>query len=201
MALQIPQPPDKSRQALQQGLQRLPESRVRSFAVGLVGGAPEISQPHQVFSMGLQDLAAGGGLDSAKSTGWRYLVTPAAPTGESRAVAAADVNEMGGSHQFAQWHEGWISEATHKAIEAAKQLPQVATGSYELRTLRLPALLLDALWLKDTTGNTDLIIPIASMESDVKAGKVYAAPDFLERIRAIARKKPSFDDRPKTASL
>ena len=37
-------------------------------------GPLQLGEPHQVFTLGLHDLAARKGLDAAKPAGWRYLV-------------------------------------------------------------------------------------------------------------------------------
>jgi hypothetical protein len=34
----------------------------------------DVSTPHQVFTMGLDDVTSGGGIDRAQPVGWRYLV-------------------------------------------------------------------------------------------------------------------------------
>jgi hypothetical protein len=195
MALDIPVPPVTSRQKLVEGLQRMPGRPADAKVYGLVGGAaPDVSHSHQVFSLGLRDLVDGGGLGAAHGVGWRYLLVPSAPGGS--ALSAAEVKQVGDQHSFSQVQGGWLPEETRKVLETAETLPQVAQGDYELRTLRIPAIPLDAVWLKDKAGNNDLLLPIRSNVKDLVSGQVYAAPDFLAKVRDASAKTLAFNDRP-----
>lgn len=66
--------------------------------------------------------------------------------------------------------------------------------------LRIPALLLDALWLRSEDGKADLIVPVASPNPAIEAGKVFLATDFLQSIQNQAKERIGFDDRPQTST-
>lgn len=198
MALTVPEPPAASRQSLQAGLQRI-SATDRGAAFAMAGGAPpNVSVPQQLFVMGLDDLAHGGSLDAARGTGWRYLLTKPPAMGGT-AVAAAEVHQVGNEHHFAQLQQGYVSEETRQAINMAQALPQVAGGNYELRALRIPALMIDAVWLKDKTGDNDLVLPVHSNVPTLTDGQAYSEKDFLDRLRDAAAKKRAFNDRPQRA--
>jgi hypothetical protein len=81
-------------------------------------------------------------------------------------------------------------------MESAVKLPEVSSGDYDIRMLRMPGIQnTDALWLKDSGGAEDLIVPIASKSPLVIAGKAYPAEEFLTLMRQLAKTMP-FDDRP-----
>src|SRR5436305_14746263 len=68
-------------------------------ALSETGGAEGLTAttPHQVFTVGLQALADGAGLEAAPSTGWRYLLRQ-----DAKVVATAEtVTAARGDHQFA----------------------------------------------------------------------------------------------------
>jgi len=196
MPLVTLEPPPASIQGLQEGLRRLSAHRGTAALFAPAGGAPaSVGTAHKVFSIGLDALAQPDPLDSAQETGWRYLLTSAPGLGGG-AVGAVDVNKVGDQHRFAQMHAGWLSEETRKAINIAQANPDVLGGNYEPRALRVPALLVDALWLKDTQGTNDLVVPIRSAAPKMNVGTVYKAADFIDDLRDIAAGKPKFNDRP-----
>jgi hypothetical protein len=162
----------------------------------MAGGAPpNVTVPQQLFVMGLDEVTQGASLDAARQTGWRYLLTKPPAMGGT-AVAAAEVHQVGNEHRFAQLQQGYLSEETRKAINIARSLPQVAGGNYELRALRIPALMVDAVWLKDQTGDNDLVLPIRSNVPALTDGQAYPEKEFLDRLQDAAAKKSAFDDRP-----
>ena len=201
MALEVPQPPAESRQEALDGLRR---SRGEVHEAAMAGGVPQaLTAPHQVFTINRDDIMAGAGLEAAKADGWRYIVAPTA--GKVLGGAASPpsevvgVAERNGVHRFSNRQGGWLAEKTLHTMNIAKNLPQVASGSYELRMLRLPSISnTDVLWLKSKEAGDDLIVPIASRSPDLVAGQPYKAGDFLRLIRGIAAKS-TFDNSPKSS--
>jgi hypothetical protein len=200
MPLNIPVPPAPSQEALRRGLQSLPARNKQRFITESMGGAaPSVSLPHQVFVLRPDDVLRGSSLDASQPTGWRYLLDQpviGAAGGAGTSRATAEVSERGGQHQFVNLQHGWMAAATKQAFDKVSALPSIASGSYSLRFLRIPALYLDALWLKDTAQNRDLVVPIASRGSLV-AAQVYEATNFLTQVRSLATAKSGFDNRPK----
>jgi hypothetical protein len=145
-----------------------------------------LAAPHRIYNLELNDLAQARGLRAAKLTGWRYIIQE----GE-RAIASAEasVKRTGASPQFAQINEGPYVAATEAAIVAAEALPQVQQGLYELRLLRIPALYVMALWLKDDKKKADLIIPLDPAPAPLQAGQIYSPQDFLALLVEPARSR------------
>src|SRR6185503_3130944 len=72
MALIAPEPPKQAADAVHSTFLELNKNRAfRSPALRNATGPLQLTEPHQVFTLGLTDLAAGKGLDAAKPTGWR----------------------------------------------------------------------------------------------------------------------------------
>ncbi len=75
MALLAPEPPHQAAEAVQSTFRAFAENRTfRSPALRSAAGPLRLTEPQEVFTLGLADLVAGRGLEAARSTGWRYLV-------------------------------------------------------------------------------------------------------------------------------
>lgn len=200
MPLQIPDAPVDANVALQRGISGLPShARTALFSAAPDGGAPAVSLPHQVFLLNADDIRGGAGPDFSKSVGWRYLVDQLPRTGGAIAKATAEVSTAGGSHRFAQLQHGWIGDATLRAVQSISEDSRVRDGSFELRMLRIPSLLVDSLWLKNTLPGQDLfkaiVSPFRPVHRELNPDVLYSADDFFGRVRKIAEDR-TFDNRP-----
>ena len=83
-------------------------------------------------------------------TAWRYLVEEA---GATVASAEVGVDAKGAVRGLDHVNEGPFVKATAAAQKAASKLPQVRDGKVEARVIRIPALYVMALWLKDLEGD------------------------------------------------
>src|SRR4051794_17342245 len=109
---------------------------------------------HPLYTATLGDAESGDVGRAAAHTDWRYLVQEGE---ETVATADATVDDATVTHLG----EGPFGPATAHAVAVAETLPQVRSGSYELRTLRVPALKVVALWLHGLDAEEDdLYIPL-----------------------------------------
>jgi hypothetical protein len=198
MAIERPTPPETFRIEAGEGLRR---SAGQTLGLQAGGGAqPILSDPHQVFTMDRNELMAGAGLDKAKTVGWRYLGGPQGPLGGGAPSPSvvAEVAVKNGVPSFTHRQEGWLAKRTRETMDIASKLPEVSSGSYELRMLRLPSVHnTDAIWLKNKGSGGDLVIPIASKSPELVSGRKYSADDFLKVTRELA-KGASFDNSPRS---
>ena len=181
MPLHLPDPPA--------GVPDKVKSKLHAFADGgkfstkALRGAHkdrlDLSTPHQVFTIGLDDIADGGGLDSAQPVGWRYLVEDG-----GQLIASAETTQApDGTHEVSQFTEGPFVAETDKAVKAVRRLPQLAAAGFELRLLRIPALYVMALWLHSPA--TDLLVPLAPSPLR-KEGKPMPAAEFFTDLSELA---------------
>ncbi|QLY28343.1 hypothetical protein H0264_23530 [Nocardia huaxiensis] len=182
MPLHLPEPPADVPGAVTRRLHAFADSG--KFSTRALEATPrnrlELSTPHEVFTMGLDDLAANAGLDRARPVGWRYLVTDG-----SQIIASAEtVQAPDGSQEVAQFTEGPFGVGTDKAVKTLRKLPQLEKKGYELRLLRIPALYLMALWLHSPA--EDLLAPLEPSPIG-KEGKPVPAADFLAELSELAR--------------
>jgi hypothetical protein len=198
MSIKIPEPPEDSVQTLYSSLQRLPSGPVGGSTNFLLRDTrslqSSVSYPHKVYNLGLQDLVRGNVLKDAHLVSWRYLIRQG-----NRGTAAAEVNydELKGGSKFSEFNPGSLADATLQEIQRVEQNSELERKSYELRLLRIPALYVTALWLKDTEGSQDVLIPIPPTPPMLKPGKAYSPSEIAEALRQPAEKKLAFDSSPK----
>jgi hypothetical protein len=182
MPLHLPDPPS--------GTPDLVMSKLHAFADGakfttpaLHGARKErlaLSAPHQVFTMGLDDITSGAGLERARPVGWRFPIEE-----DGRLIASAETTQApDGNHEVSHFNEGPFVAATDKAVKAVRNLPQLQAAGYELRLLRIPALYMMALWLHEPA--TDLLVPLAPSPI-AKEGKPIPPAEFFADLSEMAR--------------
>ena len=113
---------------------------------------PMLSSP--VYVLGLDAIVAGRDLSAAKLAMWTHFF-PSARDGDDR-LMAADVNAD--TSRFASLKEGPQVRAFYRQVQALQQAPDIGLRSFELAQLRIPALHVKAVWLKDKGGTSDVVI-------------------------------------------
>lgn len=185
MPLLAPEPPRQAADAVHQTFQAFAANgSFRTPALRRATGPLALTEPHQVFTLGLADVIAGSGLAAAKPAGWRYLVK------DGEKVLAAAETAMGptaGEHVFSSFNESRFVAATAEAIGTARALPEVAKGSFELRYLQVPGLYVSALWLHNAGGGGDLLVPLAPSPLDTAAGVPVPAARLIEELASKAK--------------
>ena len=148
--------------------------------------ASSAMQPHPVYTLGLDDLAAGKGLETACLEAWRYLLVA---NHQVRHAAEVLPGPQGGC-RFGMLTNGFVSGA-EQAFALAEGLPEVRNGAYEIRALRVPALYVMALWLKDLHGQQDRFIVLPPVFPPPQALTPYSASELLAILhRKAAHKAP-----------
>jgi|SRR5215218_7718851 len=158
----------------------------------------ELTTPHQVFTLGLDDLTRAPSslasteavadasrasvLDAARPTGWRYLVQE-----QGRATASAETVDVGGGrNEFSHFNEGRFVASSAAALETVKRLADAQSAELELRMLHIPALYMLAFWLHDEDTRNDLLVPLYPAPPGVEAYRPYPASELLDLLRTKA---------------
>jgi hypothetical protein len=148
-----------------------------------------LAAPHDVYSLGLSDLAEGAFLDAATLDGRRFIVMDG-----DKPITSAEVADQDKGSGF-QANEGPYVESTAAAIEHAERDPDLADNDYEVRVLRIPALYVMALWLKNEQGGgADVLIPLDPTPAPLEAGRKYAPAEIRSPLAEAARARLAFDD-------
>lgn len=185
MPIESPAPPPQAAAAVEQTIRALGEQGFRSPALRAADPARlTLTEPHEVFVIEAVDLAAGRGLDAAKSTRWRYLITEG-----DRVVAAASA--MAPDHKdanaFSHISEGPFVQSTAEALSAVRSHRNLSAGNYSIRLLQVPALNTMALWLHPTSGDGDLLMALAPSPVDVPIGQALPASQLIAELQVKAR--------------
>ncbi|MGA3071181.1 MAG: hypothetical protein ABSD43_13290 [Terracidiphilus sp.] len=171
---------------VQKGLGKVATRTSPLSGLGVDFNALELSPPHAVYDLRADAVAAGGGLASAKATGFRYLVR-----GGGANIAAGEVlaDASGAASLLANINYGPFVEATAHALTEVAKLPAVSAGSFEVRLLRFSAIALLALWLKSDSGGADIVYPLSPAPPPLQAENPYSAADFIQAILPLARQR------------
>lgn len=148
-----------------------------------------LAAPHDVYFLGLSDLAKGVSLDAATLVGRRFLVMDG-----DRPIASAELADQDEGPGF-QANEGPYVQSTAAAIARAEEDPELADGDYEVRVLRIPALYFMGIWLKNEQGGqADVVIPLEPAPPPLDSGRKYTPEEILSTLAEPARTRLAFDD-------
>jgi hypothetical protein len=186
MPLHFAAEPKNGTALVQKGLNKLSTRKSPLSGREVDFSALKLSEPHAVYDLRADSIAAGGGLASATATGFRYLVSGG---GANLASAEIHVDSTGAATLLANINYGPFVEATAHALGQAAALAPVAAGSYEARLLRFSAIALLALWLKPDAGGADIIYPLAPAPEGLQAEHAYSVDDFLKAVVPLAQKR------------
>jgi hypothetical protein len=156
----------------------------------LAGSAPaELSMeaPHQVYTLGLDQLVSGSGLASVRAGGWRYLLRR-----DKETVASAQtMTDATGAPVFAQFNSGPFVQSTADALQRAEQVAGARGGEpFEPRLLHVPALHAMALWLHGGRYAEDVVIPLKPAPAPVQPDRQYSVDEYLAALREVAATVP-----------
>jgi hypothetical protein len=163
---------------------QLAQSATRALQEQGAGGAPRPLLSAPTYVLGLDAIVTGRDLSAAKLSLWTHFFA-ASPDGDNQ-VVAADVNAD--TSRFASIKEGPQILEFYRQVQALQQAPDIAARSFELAQLRVPALHVKAVWLKDKAGTGDVIIPIPPTDPTLTAGRRYSIADFLAALRPSAER-------------
>ncbi|MFF5210524.1 hypothetical protein [Streptosporangium sp. NPDC000396] len=195
MPLHMPAPPSGVPETVQSKLRALADDSLFSTTALRLAERDQlgVSTPHQVFTIGLDAIESGAGLDAARPVGWRYLITAS-----GNVIASAEITQApDGTPQPAQFTEGVFVGATATAVQAARALPQLEKAAFELRLLRIPSLYLMALWLHSPA--TDLLVPLAPSPIGREGQIVPPAQLFGDLARQARARSTATPHRPDAA--
>ncbi len=160
--------------------------------VGMGGGdipdPPRIQQKQQIFVLTLADAAHNTGTISPYPSGWRIFAGgDAGKTVSGRMVQSS----VSGVWKLISVAYGTPVLDQLNASAGVDALPEAEDGSYELRTLDVPAVNARGIWLKALSdGAQDLILPsptgAAQLIPALSGSPVFTLADFLTAIRPLA---------------
>jgi len=147
----------------------------------------------RVFTLTLPAIASDRRIaDAATPAGWRFLAGAGAQT------ASAEVSEPidGNPPKLRSVSRGPQIAHALQATRQSEALDRASETDFELRVLRVPGLLIEAIWLKQQGGDDDLIIPYLTPLPQADASRVLPVREFLEILRTSPAARKDADDKP-----
>lgn len=186
MAINIQTPPEESVEALKKGVQKYVRIKKegRKALKSLKEDKEPSHLPHKIYTLGLDDIKAGKGLESTKLIGWRYILQG---DGETAFAAEIEHDAKVNKHEFLGVNKGPFVEQTLSALNAVHQNKKVASDSFDLSVLRVPALYVMTLWLQHKDSKKDIMIPLPPVHHFLEAGKLYTIKEFTGILADAAK--------------
>jgi hypothetical protein len=183
MPLQFVAGPANGANLVHEGLGEVLARRSPLSGLGVAHDEVSIDRPHEVYDLRADELANGATLDSARLSGYRYLVG-----GGDSPVAAGEVltDANGEASVLANLNYGRFVQATADALAKVERVEAVGRHPYTVRLLRCAAIYVMALWLK-ADGEPDIVFPLAPAPPPLEAERPYSADEFLAAIVPLAR--------------
>jgi hypothetical protein len=143
-----------------------------------------MAAPHPVFQLALDDIGPPGAAERAVMSGWRYLLTTG---GQVVAAAFASASGPKARASFSHVNEGPQVRSSQQALALAEAWPEIREGRYALGLLRVPALYLEALWLRDEDGKDggDRFVPLDPAPAPLKAMQRVDAAKFEAALATL----------------
>lgn len=152
-----------------------------------------LAAPHPVFQLALEDVGTPAAFERAAMAGWRYLVTSG-----KRVIASAQASARSRTAKatFSHLNEGPFVAATERALALAEAWPEVRDGRYALGLLSVPALYVEALWLRDEDGQDggDRFVPLDPAPAPLQAEQRYTAAEFAAALATLKAQRGNSGD-------
>jgi hypothetical protein len=143
----------------------------------------QMEAPHEVYTLGLDQVTSGVDLEKVVPSGWRYILRQ----GGAAVASAQTMIDSGGRPAFAQFNSGPFVASTQDALGRAEEYAGGADDAeLEPRLLHVPALHAMALWLHGGDGASDVVLPLAPTPPGIDAGQRYLMADYLSALRQLA---------------
>ena len=192
MGLSLPKPPTKGPDIIRTALGSLIDHTSSVAADMAIGGTEslDLSAPHRMYFVGLEDVTNNSILSNAKLIGWRYIILKG---DDPMAAAELGVDDSGGGLEFSQINRGPFVGSTVEGVGLAENLDAVRNDTYEPRLLKIPSLYIIALWLHGENSE-DIIIPLPPTRPELKAYDSYNEEEFTKAIQGAATRRLEFQE-------
>lgn len=155
-----------------------------------LGKKMNLSEAWQVYVEGLVDLADRKGLSAAILSGWQTVVTD--PNGDLYTLEA----DGAVPEKITSLGRGSFTRQKLTMIHDAAQI--LAPATYTVRILRIPALRLNALWMKAAQDDADIVIPMPLVPAPLQSGKRYKRSEIEPILATMAQERLKCSNEPKT---
>lgn len=142
-----------------------------------------LAAPHPVFNLATDEIGNADALSRSRMTGWRFIVLSQGQAAGTLEFAATGRRDIG---RFSRLTDGRMAASSARAIGRAERSIHARRRRYALGMLRVNALGVTALWLRDLDeqGRQDLFAPVEPVPAGMVAERWLPLAPWL---RALAR--------------
>ena len=191
MKIKYATPATASVESLDEGAKNLDINMAEKLRA--VAKTPADHHPHEVYFARLDDIAASRGMKGLELIGWRYLLEMEDGSHLSVEVYFDAESQL---HTFAEINMGPFPKATREMLADINAVIGAENTEYTLSAIRILALHVFALWLRDEIGGKDLIVPLAPTYDPLEAGKPYVPDEFFKILKPKAEMMLKVDNCP-----
>jgi len=156
---------------------------VREFAA--VSKAAALAVPHHVYVLGLNDVVDREKLTSDRPTSTRVFEVE---DGKNRALYDVSPPELGAPHLQSMSNDPATLDLLQKGLSAAQRIAEQGDVEPELQFVRVPALYVEAYWLRYPDETRDMVIPVRALGLFQPLQPVPAR-EFVAKLREAARER------------
>lgn len=141
-----------------------------------------LSAPHPVFNVGVDNIGQSDAIALTRMTGWRFIVLSRGKVVATMELSASRRSDAG---RFARLTDGRMAASSARAIGRAEAGTLTGGRSYALGMLRVPALGVAALWLRDRdrADRQDLFAPVGSVPAPMRAEHWLPSAVFMRVLQ------------------
>jgi hypothetical protein len=192
MTVEFAKEPARCRDALEEGLKNLgavPTPAALGHLAAVTNA--EAPPPLPVYIVTLDELIAGRPQTNGHVVAWEYLLVTGGQTVRTAEIHLDRTDPQKG-FTFAAISTG-AATGLANAISVVERDPGIAAGRYEMRLVRVPALYVTALWLKDLNDAVDLYVVIPPAPEGFQAHSIIQSLDLFKllQIKAIEKAQVS----------
>lgn len=145
-------------------------------------GTLALAAPHPVFNLAADEIGHPDALARTRMTGWRFIVVSQGRAVATIEFAATSRRDVG---RFSRVTDGRMAASSARAIGRAERSMQARRRRYALGMLRVTALGVTALWLRDLdeVGRHDLFSPVEPVPAGLTAERWLPIAQWMQALK------------------
>jgi len=153
-------------------------------------GTLALAAPHPVFNLAADEVGNSDALAHTRMTGWRFIVLSQGRAVATMELAATSRRDVG---HFSRVTDGRMAASSARAIGRAERSMQARRRRYALGMVRITALGVTALWLRDLdkVGRHDLFSLVEPVPAGITAERWLPLTQWMRALKRASDQRLS----------